>query len=150
MDGGGSDGGGEETAGVLLESAAGDGEPSGGAAAARARRSMPWHSSWHPVSVLALAHEPSEASSPPAPTPAASSSCSPAAAATDARNKPAVAALSGSDDECLRILAKILEEQRMGWMQHIYSDDLDTDMDRLHERGREDAQGPDPDVCSVM
>ncbi|PTB68295.1 hypothetical protein BBK36DRAFT_1115287 [Trichoderma citrinoviride] len=62
----------------------------------------------------------------------------------------AVAALSGSDDECLRILAKILEEQRMGWMQHIYWDDLDTDMDRLHERGRDDAQGPDPDVCSVM
>ncbi|KAL6876635.1 hypothetical protein J3F83DRAFT_726527 [Trichoderma novae-zelandiae] len=59
----------------------------------------------------------------------------------------AVAALSGTNEECLRTMAKIMEEQRMGWMQHIYWDDLDAFMDRYCRR-EDDAKVPD--ACSVM
>ncbi|EGR47421.1 uncharacterized protein TRIREDRAFT_108793 [Trichoderma reesei QM6a] len=61
----------------------------------------------------------------------------------------AVAALSERDEECLRTMARILEEQRTGWLAHIYWDDLDTTMDRLL-RPRDDVEGPNPDVCSIM
>lgn len=60
----------------------------------------------------------------------------------------AVAALSERDEECLRIMAKVMEEQRMGWMQHIYWDDLDSSMDGLR-RHRDDAEEPDLNMCNV-
>ncbi|TFA98281.1 DNA repair protein rad13 [Trichoderma ghanense] len=60
----------------------------------------------------------------------------------------AVAALSGSDEECLRTMAKIMEEQRMGWMQHIYWDDLDTSMDRLY-RDLHDAEAPEQNARTL-
>ncbi|PNP54431.1 hypothetical protein THARTR1_04988 [Trichoderma harzianum] len=46
----------------------------------------------------------------------------------------AVAALSEKNEECLEVMAKVLEEQRMGWMQHIYWEDLDTDRHRPFQR----------------
>lgn len=63
----------------------------------------------------------------------------------------AVAALSETDEECLRTMARVIEEQRMGWMQHIYWEDLDTSLDRLHRhvsRDREDKKSQD--MCSIM
>lgn len=32
----------------------------------------------------------------------------------------AMVALSRTDEECLRTIARVIEEQRIGWMQHIY------------------------------
>ncbi|KAL7817299.1 hypothetical protein V8C26DRAFT_398638 [Trichoderma gracile] len=61
----------------------------------------------------------------------------------------AVAALSERDEECLRIMAKIMEEQRMGWMQHIYWEDLDSSMDRF-KRQRDDAEEPELNMCNIM
>ncbi|KAL7955682.1 hypothetical protein V8C34DRAFT_290742 [Trichoderma compactum] len=63
----------------------------------------------------------------------------------------AVAALSETNEECLQVMAKILEEQRMGWMQHIYWDDLDTDMNRPIQRARGHSNHPiEQDACSIM
>ncbi|EHK48622.1 hypothetical protein TRIATDRAFT_10801, partial [Trichoderma atroviride IMI 206040] len=36
-----------------------------------------------------------------------------------------VAALAETDEECLRTMARVMEEQRGGWMDHIYWEDLD-------------------------
>lgn len=63
----------------------------------------------------------------------------------------AVAALSETNEECLQVMARILEEQRMGWMQHIYWEDLDTDMDRPFQRASNLRSHPvEQDVCSIM
>ncbi|KAL7909029.1 hypothetical protein GGI35DRAFT_493835 [Trichoderma velutinum] len=63
----------------------------------------------------------------------------------------AVAALSETDEECLQIMARVMEEHRMGWMNHIYWEDLDTSMDRLHRRASCDSSNAiEQDLCSVM
>ncbi|KAH6603867.1 hypothetical protein Trco_007313 [Trichoderma cornu-damae] len=63
----------------------------------------------------------------------------------------AVTALSGKDEECVRTMARVMEDQRMGWMQHIYWEDLDTSMDRLYRRiSRQKDDAITPDMCSVM
>ncbi|KAL6886865.1 hypothetical protein GGI43DRAFT_388484 [Trichoderma evansii] len=63
----------------------------------------------------------------------------------------AVTALSESDEECLRTVARVMEEQRMGWMDHIYWEDLDTSLDQFSRRiksDRDDVMAQD--ACSVM
>ncbi|KAL7936515.1 hypothetical protein V8C35DRAFT_277939 [Trichoderma chlorosporum] len=62
----------------------------------------------------------------------------------------AVAALSGDDEECLRIMARIMEEQRGGWMQHIYWDDLDSSLDRLRQHASHRNDTTEPSRCTVM
>ncbi|KKP04156.1 hypothetical protein THAR02_03748 [Trichoderma harzianum] len=63
----------------------------------------------------------------------------------------AVAALSETNEEVLQVMAKILEEQRMGWMQHIYWEDLDSDMERPFQRASKFRNHPvETDACSIM
>ncbi|KAM0451615.1 hypothetical protein ACHAPV_009852 [Trichoderma viride] len=62
-----------------------------------------------------------------------------------------VAALSEADEECLRTMARVMEEQRGGWMDHIYWEDLDDSLDQLrgHVKGGGD-KAMAADVCSIM
>lgn len=63
----------------------------------------------------------------------------------------AVAALSETDEECLRTMARVMEEQRMGWMDHIYWEDLDTSLDHFTRRIRRDGDNVmAQDACSLM
>lgn len=61
-----------------------------------------------------------------------------------------VAALSETDEECMRTMARVMEEQRMGWMQHMYWEDLD-DLDQVRDHlmdERDDVMAAD--ACSIM
>lgn len=66
-------------------------------------------------------------------------------------------ALNEQDDECLRVMARVFEDMRTGFMSHIYWDDLHTSderggMSRRHQRmeGRDGVDGVDVDQCVVM
>ncbi|KAM0513384.1 hypothetical protein ACHAPE_007848 [Trichoderma viride] len=62
-----------------------------------------------------------------------------------------VAALSETDEECVRTMARVMEEQRMGWMQHIYWEDLDDSLDPLRNRMMGDRNNVmAPDACNIM
>ncbi|KAL7942815.1 hypothetical protein V8C42DRAFT_359831 [Trichoderma barbatum] len=63
----------------------------------------------------------------------------------------AIKTLSGTDEECLRVMAKIMEEQRTVWIQHIYWESLDSSMDQTNRHGSNDRDNfLEPDMCSVM
>ncbi|KAM0470338.1 hypothetical protein ACHAPX_009956 [Trichoderma viride] len=62
-----------------------------------------------------------------------------------------VAALSETDEECVRTLARVMEEQRGGWMNHIYWEDLDDSLNPLRNRmmdNRNDIMAAD--TCNIM
>ncbi|KAI5919301.1 hypothetical protein F4810DRAFT_512283 [Camillea tinctor] len=58
-------------------------------------------------------------------------------------------ALLEQDEECLRVMAKIFQEDRIGFMHHIYWDDLTSASDKLSasKASNEDEM---PDACAVM
>lgn len=61
-----------------------------------------------------------------------------------------VAALSENDEECVRTMARVMEEQRMGWMQHMYWEDLD-DLDQVRDHSMDDRDDVmAADACSIM
>lgn len=63
----------------------------------------------------------------------------------------AVAALSETDEECLRTMARVMEEQRMGWMQHMYWEDLDDSLNQLRDQVKGDEGNVmAADACSIM
>lgn len=62
-----------------------------------------------------------------------------------------VAALSETDEECVRTMARVMEEQRMGWMQHMYWEDLDDSLDQVRDHMMGDGDNVmAADACSIM
>ncbi|KAJ5888152.1 hypothetical protein N7495_008193 [Penicillium taxi] len=61
-----------------------------------------------------------------------------------------MAALKGNDPECLEIIADVFEEQRGGFMDHIYWKDLVSPSNVLEQETRKPSTPLDPDSCSIM
>ncbi|KAK0657747.1 hypothetical protein B0T16DRAFT_317985 [Cercophora newfieldiana] len=63
-------------------------------------------------------------------------------------------ALEGRNDECLREIARIFENPRAGFMNHIYWDDLVDDLELPKTTEREEQErmlrGPPDQMCSMM
>lgn len=62
-----------------------------------------------------------------------------------------VAALSGTDEECVRTMARVMEEHRTGWMHHIYWEDLDESLGQVRDHVMGDGDNVmATDACSIM
>jgi hypothetical protein len=65
----------------------------------------------------------------------------------------AVGALQGDDEQCLRIMAEGFQNPRSGFMNFIYWEDLDTDIDKMRSAFRKDKDGIDEMMdsqCTVV
>lgn len=58
-------------------------------------------------------------------------------------------ALTGEDEECLKVMAETFEEFRTGWMAHIYWDDLVTSKS-MTERFCGDTDDVGEPACTIV